>query len=109
LGPTESNEFAKRYAQAWCSQDPERVAAFFSKGGSLSVNDGSPAIGREAIAEVAAGFMTAFPDMTVTMDDVLPQSLGSEFHWTLAGTNNGPGGTGTRVRFSGYEGVADRC
>jgi predicted ester cyclase len=25
------------------------------------------------------------------------------FHWTLTGTNTGPGGTGKRVRFSGYE------
>jgi len=25
------------------------------------------------------------------------------FHWTLTGTNTGPGGTGNRVRISGYE------
>jgi hypothetical protein len=25
------------------------------------------------------------------------------FHWTLTGTNTGPGGTGKRVRISGYE------
>lgn len=25
------------------------------------------------------------------------------FHWTLKGTNTGPGGTGKTVRFSGYE------
>jgi predicted ester cyclase len=103
LDPTELNEFAKRYAQAWCSQDPESVAAFFSEGGSLSVNDGAPAMGRVAIAGVARGFMTAFPDMKVTMDDVVPQSLVTEFHWTLTGTNTGPGSAGKRVRFSGYE------
>lgn len=103
MDPSELNEFSKRYAQAWCSQEPPSVAAFFSEGGSLSVNDGAPAVGREAIAGVAHGFMEAFPDMTVAMDDVVPQSSGAVFHWTLTGTNTGPGGTGKRVRFSGYE------
>ena len=35
---------------------------------SLSVNDAPPAVGRSAIAEVARGFMTTFPDMIVTFD-----------------------------------------
>ena len=100
---TELNGFAKRYAEAWCGQNPESVAAFYSESGSLSVNDNAPAIGREAIAEVARGFMTAFPDMELTMDDIAPQSHGTVFHWTLTGTNTGPGGTGKRVRISGYE------
>ena len=30
-------------------------------------------------------------------------SDGTKFHWTLTGTNTGPGGTGKRVRISGYE------
>ena len=63
-------KFAKRYAEAWCSQNPESVAAFFAENGSLSVNDGPPAVGRAAIAEVARGFMRDLPDMIVTMDDV---------------------------------------
>ena len=95
--------FAKRYAEAWCSQNPKRVAAFFAENGSLSVNDGPPAVGRAAIAEEARGFMRTFPDMVVTMDDVTRDSDGTKFHWTLAGTNTGPGGTGKRVRISGYE------
>ena len=95
--------FAKRYAEAWCSQNPKRVAAFFAENGSLSVNDGPPAVGRAAIAEEARGFMRAFPDMVVTMDDVSRDSDATKFHWTLTGTNTGPGGTGKRVRISGYE------
>jgi hypothetical protein len=55
----ELNTFANRYAAAWCSQSPESVAAFSVEGGSLRVNDGPPAIGRAAIAEVARGFMTS--------------------------------------------------
>jgi predicted ester cyclase len=99
----ELNEFAKRYAEAWCSQNPDNVAVFYAENGSLSVNDGTPAVGRAAIAEEARGFMTTFPDMVVTMDDLSRDSDGTKFHWTLTGTNTGPGGTGKRVRISGYE------
>jgi uncharacterized protein (TIGR02246 family) len=99
----ELDKFAQRYAKAWCSQNPESVAACYAENGSLSVNDGPPAVGRAAIAEEARGFMTTFPDMVVTMDDVARDSDGTKFHWTLTGTNTGPGGTGKRVRISGYE------
>ena len=100
---TEINEFATRYAKAWCSQNPESVAAFFAEYGSLSVNDGPPAVGRAAITEVARGFMRDLPDMIVTMDEVAHESDGTKFHWTLTGTNTGPGGTGGRLCISGYE------
>jgi uncharacterized protein (TIGR02246 family) len=99
----ELRKFATRYAEAWCSQNPERVAAFFAENGSLSVNDEPPAIGRAAIAEIARGFMHDLPDMIVTMDKVTRDSDGTKFHWTLTGTNTRPGGTGKRVRISGYE------
>ena len=98
--------FAKRYAEAWCSQNPENVAAFFAENGSLSVNAGPPAVGRAAISEIVRGFMRDFPDMIVTMDDLKigeRSSCDAAFHWTLTGTNTGPGGTGKRVRISGYE------
>jgi steroid delta-isomerase-like uncharacterized protein len=95
--------FAKRYAEAWCSQNPESVAAFFAENGSLRVNDGPPAVGRAAIAEVARGFMRDLPDIIVTMDDMTNETDAMTFHWTLTGTNTGPGGTGKRLRISGYE------
>jgi heme-degrading monooxygenase HmoA len=99
----ELNEFAERYARAWCSQNPESVASFFAEEASLRVNDGAPAVGRRAIAAVARDFMTAFPDMVVTMDELIRGPDAVEFHWTLTGTNTGPGGTGKRVRISGHE------
>jgi steroid delta-isomerase-like uncharacterized protein len=95
--------FAKRYAEAWCSQNPENVAAFFAENGLLSVNDGPPAVGRAAIAEIARRFMRDFPDMSVTFDKLESQSNATAFHWTLTGTNTGPDGAGKRVRISGYE------
>lgn len=97
------DSFAEEYARAWSSRDPERVASFFSDKGSLQINDGEPSVGRSAIAEDVRGFMTAFPDLVVTFDRLAPSEQGTEFHWTLTGTNTGPGGTGNRVRISGYE------
>jgi uncharacterized protein (TIGR02246 family) len=99
----ELEKFAQRYAKAWCSQNPESIAAFFAENGSLSVNGAPPAVGRAAIAEIAQGFMRDFPDIVVTMDEVTRDSDGTKFHWTLTGTNTGPGGMGKRVRISGYE------
>lgn len=47
--------------------------------------------------------MVAFPDMQVLMDDVLTHGDKAEYHWSLVGTNTGPGGTGRRVRINGFE------
>ena len=95
--------FGKQYAAAWCSQQPDSVAAYFSSTGSLSVNANTPAVGREAIAKVATGFMTAFPDIIVVMDSLITEPDATAFHWTLTGTNTGPGGTGNKVKISGVE------
>lgn len=103
IEPALLRDLAKRYTAAWCSQEPARVAAFFSLTGSLSVNGAAPAVGPSAISEIARGFMTAFPDLLLTMDDVLVQSDRALYHWTFTGTNTGPGGTGQRVCFSGFE------
>lgn len=98
----ELREFASNYTAAWNSGIAAGVAEFFAADGSLYVN-GSPAIGREAITEVAEGFMTAFPDMELVMDRLDIQPDGVTYHWTFIGTNSGPEGTGNAVRFSGYE------
>ncbi len=91
-------DFAERYTAAWCSQDPAQVAAFFAVDGSLQVNDGTPAIGRAAISQVARNFMNDFPDLQVILDRLHPDPL--EYHWTLTGTHTR---TGRLVRISGRE------
>ena len=101
--PGKLRDFAARYTAAWCSQNAPSVAAFYSPNGSLSVNGGAPAVGRKAITEVAQGFMTSFPDLQVLLDDVLIEGGRAEYHWTLIGTNTGHGGTGHKVRMSGFE------
>ena len=96
-------EFALRYTAAWCSRDSASVAAFYSPDGSLTINDGVPAAGRGAIAEAAQAYMTAFPDLELFMDGLLVEGERAVYHWTCTGAHTGPGGTGQRVRFSGFE------
>jgi predicted ester cyclase len=96
-------EFARRYTAAWCSQDAASVAAFHARNGSLRINGGVPAVGRTAITESVQGFMSAFPDLHILMDDLIVQGEHAVYHWTLIGTNTGAGGTGQRVRISGFE------
>jgi hypothetical protein len=103
LDPAKLREFAARYTSAWCSQNPATVAEFYSHDGSLTINDGPPAVGRHAIIQVARSFMSAFPDLAVAMDTLVLQGNEAEYHWTLTGTNTGPGGTGHRVCISGLE------
>jgi ketosteroid isomerase-like protein len=102
-GSAQLREFAERYTAAWCSQDAASVAACYSPGASLTINYGPPAMGRDAITAAAQGFMTAFPDMVVLMDDLLEEAGRPIYCWTLVGTNTGPGGTGQRVRIGGFE------
>lgn len=95
--------FAQNYAQVWGSQRAEFVAMFFEEDGVLQVNDGEPALGRNAIADVAQSFMTRFPDMKVHFDSLAHTPDGVEFHWTLTGTDADPGGNNHKVKFSGFE------
>jgi uncharacterized protein (TIGR02246 family) len=95
--------FATNYTAAWCSQDASRVASFFAENGRLTINGGTPSVGRPAITAAAQAFMTAFPDMVVTMDSVTREGGHVVYRWTLTGTSTGRGGTGKPVRIGGYE------
>ncbi|WGK65851.1 ester cyclase [Croceiramulus getboli] len=97
------NAFGLDYTKAWNSQKPEQVAAFFEEGGTLIVNKGEPIKSRSAITDFAKGFMTAFPDMELTMDSLIKKNSSYNYYWTFRGTNKGPGGFGSKVIFSGFE------
>jgi SnoaL-like polyketide cyclase len=98
--PDQLRDFARRYTEAWCSQQPTRVAAHYAADGRIAVNGAASA----PILEVAGSFMAAFPDMVISMDDVIErEDERIEYHWTLDGTNTGPGGTGNHVRMGGFE------
>ena len=90
-------KLAQSYTEAWCSHDPARVAAHYRPGGTIAVNEGGPA----GIAEVAAAFITAFPDIEVFMDGLVVRDDGVvEYRWTFTGTS---AETGRWVRIPGFE------
>ena len=103
MAPSDLTEFATRYTRAWSSQNPANVAAFFAESGALRINDGEPSVGRAAITATALSFMTALPDMVLVMDSLGRSGDRITYHWTLTGTNTGPGGTGNAVHISGFE------
>jgi hypothetical protein len=41
--PDQLRDFARRYTEAWCSQDPAKVAEYFVPGGWRAINGGEPA------------------------------------------------------------------
>lgn len=90
------SQLARSYTEAWCSHDPARVAAHYAPGGTIAINGGEPA----GIAEVAASFMAAFPDIEVVMDDLVVSDDVVEYRWTFTGTS---ADTGKWVRIPGYE------
>jgi len=96
-------QFAIRYSAAWSSQDAARVAAFHAENGSLTINDGAPAVGRAGITEAVRAFMTAYPDMVVELDRLEHDDGKYRYRWRFTGTNSGPGGTGRPVKIGGYE------
>ena len=100
---TRAKKIAGGYTNAWCSQDADKVAVFFAPNGSLTINGGPPSIGRAAIAAAAQSFMLAFPDLRVRMNRLVQAGNRVEYHWTLTGTNTGPGGTGRAVEIDGFE------
>lgn len=95
--------FSEGYTRAWCSGNPHYVAQFYAEDGSLTVNDADPARGRKAIAEVARSFMTDFPDLVLTCDELKTTEEQIEFHWTFTGTYTGVAGIPKEVKFSGVE------
>jgi uncharacterized protein (TIGR02246 family) len=96
-------QFAELYTAAWCSQNAGSVAGLFAPDGSLTINHGTPSVGRAAITAAAQSFMTAFPDLVVKMDNLTVEGPHVVYHWTLTGTHTGPGATEKPVRISGYE------
>ena len=89
-------ELARSYTEAWCSHDPARVAAHYAAGGTIAINGGEAA----RIAEVAEAFIAAFPDIEVSMDDLVVRDDVVEYRWTFTGTS---AETGKWVRIPGYE------
>lgn len=100
---TDLDSFGEQYARAWSSQRPDAVATMFADDGWIAINEDPPARGREAVEDVARGFMKGFPDLDVRCVRMALENGELRWHWTMRGTNTGPGGTGKPILISGYE------
>ncbi|WP_372572789.1 SgcJ/EcaC family oxidoreductase [Ruegeria jejuensis] len=91
---------ARNYALAWSSGNPDYVASFFAPGGQITIYRGAPLVGQAAVAEVAKGFFTEFPDLDMTCDTMRKAGDHALFAWTLQGTH---AETGNQVTIRGWE------
>ena len=100
IKPDDIRDMAERYAGAWTSGSPDAVASFYEEDGRISINNGEPIVGRAAIAEMAQGFYSEFPDLVVHLDEIRTAGDNAVFLWTLEGTHSE---TGNYVKVGGWE------
>lgn len=93
-------KIARQHCAAWTALDAEAVANRYSKTTSFGMNGGEPMTDRASISDMAAGFMSDFPDLVLTCDYVLVADHHMVYAWTFEGHHKQ---TGNHVRFSGWE------
>ena len=103
MSPGDLKFFAKKYGQAWSSNDPSKVLALHSESSRLSVNDGEPAIGKPEIRKVVEAFIEGFPDLYIQVNDIVIEERGIVFYCNAIATNSGPGGTGNKINIEIHE------
>ena len=103
MNKNELKSFGNEYEAAWRSLIPEYPFSYQAKECTVTVNDGELMITAEARLGGIIGFMEAFPDLLITMKDIVEEDRGTVFYWNLKGTNTGAGGTGNKVDIDGCE------
>lgn len=98
--PQEVMSLATAYTAAWNSGSPEAVAGFYAADGRSVINRGTPWVGRQGVAEMAAGFFADVPDLLLVCDDVRSAGAHVAYFWTFTGTH---AATGNALRVSGWE------
>jgi uncharacterized protein (TIGR02246 family) len=91
---------AEAYTAAWNSGSPDAVAAFYAQDGQIVINRGKPWLGRQGIAEMAAGFFADVPDLKLVCDTMRCAGTHVAYFWTFTGTHSG---TKNSLRVAGWE------
>lgn len=80
-------ELFDAYGEAWASHEPDAIAAFHAEDGIFHLHaDGEPVVGREAIRETFAGFLSQWPDLSFAQQDSHVAEWGWVVRWKMAGT-----------------------
>lgn len=86
----ENRQFAIRLVESWNSHDLDRVAAHYSADCRvLDVAIAQPMVGREAVWQMFAVYYHAFPDLQITLSDIIVDGDRVALFWTAHGTHRG--------------------
>jgi uncharacterized protein (TIGR02246 family) len=100
IDPEAARRLAAAYTAAWNTGKAGAVAAHYAPDGRIVINRGTPWVGRDGIAAMAAGFFADVPDLTLICDAVRCACDHVVYFWTFTGhhaTTNNP------LRIAGWE------
>ena len=100
VDPERVSTLAAAYTAAWNSGSPEAVASFYAPDGHIVINRGEAWVGRQGIAQMAAGFYADVPDLKLVCDDIRCAGNHVVYLWTFTGTH---AGTKNPLRVVGWE------
>lgn len=100
MDPDAFDKMTEAYTAAWNSGNPEAVADHFATGKGIRINRGENQFGRDAMINMAGGFMASFPDLKLSRDFVRLAGDHAVYGWTLEGHH---AETGNFVTAHGWE------
>ena len=100
MDPMKVTKIAADYTSAWNSKSPEAVAGFFAEDGEIVINCGDPWSGRSGVRDMAAGFYSDVPDLSLNCDDVRVSNNHVLFLWTFVGHSSA---TRNPLKIHGWE------
>jgi steroid delta-isomerase-like uncharacterized protein len=85
------SQFLTELIEAWNSRDVERIVAFYALDyEGVDVAQASPQHGVQGIRQTVSYYLTAFPDLHFTGEDIIHQADRIALLWTARGTHQGP-------------------
>ena len=83
-------QFASDLVAAWNAHDIERVAVLYApEYEEVDVGQAAPQHGPESIRRTMTRYLYAFPDLQVTLNEVLVEGDRAALAWTWRGTHRG--------------------
>lgn len=83
-------EFVHLLVQAWNSHDIERITSFYAPDyRGVDVGLSIERLGREGLRQSIQEYLEAFPDFTLSAEEILVEGNRVAVHWTGTGTHNG--------------------
>ena len=105
MTPTEIRTFVQRHADHVCSHDATRMAADYAEDGVVESPSTGTHRGRQQIEESYKTWVAAFPDLELTVDDVVAELGRAAVFFQITGTHQGDflglSPTGKRIEFRG--------